>query len=162
MGTARAGGQLVSWPRPHTELREVLLVVKAAGRLPNTLEVHLALVAHAVHIGGSICPRHAGYTSACLHIPATDVRHAACLPFPAWEDRTYTSRQKCLKAEPSPVSPPCLSPANTHRLGSPIPSQGLGPLLLPERCPSVGFEGAPVGDSVRPCKRMNLQQRTVI
>lgn len=95
-------GQEGSWcqSQPHTKLREVLLVVKAASCLTNTFEIHLAFVAHSVHICGSICPCYAGHTSACLHIPATDVHHTACLAFPSWEDSVHTEElSMCLKAE---------------------------------------------------------------
>lgn len=95
-------GQEGSWcqSQPHTKLWEVLLVVKAASCLTNTSEIHLALVAHSVHVRGSICPRHTGHTSACLHIPATDVHHTTCLAFPSWEDSMHTDKLRvCLEAE---------------------------------------------------------------
>lgn len=84
-------GQKGSWcqSQPHTKLREVLLVVKAAGCLTDTSEIHLAFMAHSVDIGGSICPCDTGHTSACLHIPATDVHHPACLAFTSWEDSMH-------------------------------------------------------------------------
>ena len=63
----------------------MLPVVEAASCLAHTLEVHLALVAHTVHVGGAIGPRHAGHAPARLHVPATDVHHSARLPFPSWE-----------------------------------------------------------------------------
>lgn len=82
--SARVGGLMGSVGQPHTKPWEVVLIVEAACCLAHTLEVHLALVAHTVHVRGTISPRHAGHTPACLHIPATDVHHTAWFPFPSW------------------------------------------------------------------------------
>lgn len=137
------GGAGHGVPAP-TEPWQVLLVVEATGRLAHTLEVHLALVPHTVHIGGAICPRHTGHAPARLHVPATDVHHSAWPPFPTWGDKGPTGRlSPCGEAEPQPGAawPP------THRPASPTPSRGPGPPSPPGRCPSAGSWGGPGGDS---------------
>lgn len=129
----RSGSVLPSslWPPPGwgqpgwegswaalTQHGEVLLVVEAAGRLSHTPEVHLALVAHAVHIGGAIGPRHAGHAPACLHIPATNVHHTTWLPFPSWGDSGPAGRlSPGHKAEPQPA--PAQPPPSHPGLHSP-------------------------------------------
>ena len=87
-GEAQPGQRATGWASvgpARTEPRQMLPVVEATGCLAHTLEVHLALVAHAVHVGSAVGPGHAGHAPARLHIPATDVRHSAGLPFPSWE-----------------------------------------------------------------------------
>lgn len=92
-GRRANGGGAARGGRPtHTKPWEVLPVVEAASCLAHTLEVHLAFVAHTVHVGGAIGPRHTGHAPACLYIPATDVHHSAWLPFSSWEDSGPTSR----------------------------------------------------------------------
>lgn len=82
---ANEGGGARGGRPAHTKPWEVLPVVEAASCLAHTLEVHLALVAHTIHVGGAISPCHTGHAPACLHVPATDVHYSAWLPFSSWE-----------------------------------------------------------------------------
>ena len=57
-------------------------VVEAPRAGSDVLEVNLALVTHAVHVGGPRCPRHMRHAATRLRVPAPDVRHFADLSFP--------------------------------------------------------------------------------
>lgn len=126
-----------------TEYWEVLLVVEATGCLCHTLEVHLALVAHAVHIGGAIGPRDAGHAPACLHIPATDVHHPTRLPFPSWGDSGPTRRLSLghSQRQPSPISPARPGPHSPS--WEPHSQSGPRTTMAPWKMPLSGIRGRP-------------------
>ena len=75
----------------------MVLVVEATRAGSDVLEVHLALVPHAVHVGGPARPRHVGHTSTRLRVPAPDVRHFADLSFSTCTEEQQLGSEKLLE-----------------------------------------------------------------
>ena len=60
----------------------MVLVVEAPTGSLHVFEVHLALVADTVHIGGARAPADRGHRAPGLTVPAPHVRHLAHLTLP--------------------------------------------------------------------------------